>query len=177
VATPASRHSTGRSGRSGFSLLEAVITLLLVSIVFGVAADLLGDACRVMSFSRAKSNSIQAVQMGLARMCGEAREAFELDGTGTELALLKIDPGGDRFPASAPSVWNPYAFQVRVRYFTSGGKLWREVDSANPQLVADGITGLSAQVRPGKSLELSLTLLEDRVVRTLTTRVRTPGVP
>lgn len=159
-----------------FTLLEAVITLLLVSVVFGVAADLLGDACRVMSFSRAKSNSTQAVQMGLARMAAEAREAFQVDATGTELALLKVDPGGDRFPNPPPANWSPYTYQVRVRYYTQAGQLWREVDGANVQLVADGITGLATQIRPGKSLEISLSLLEDRVVRTLTTRVRTPGV-
>lgn len=162
--------------RKAFSLLEAVITLLLVSIVFGVAADLLGDACRVMSFSRAKSNSVQAVQMALTRMAAEAREAFKIDRTGTELVLLKIDPGGDRFPTTPPAAWSPYTYQVSVRYFPQGGQLWREVDGANTQLVADGITGLATRNLPGQALEISLTLLEDRIVRTLTTQVRTLGV-
>lgn len=168
----ASRLSTGRS--RGFTLLEAVITLLLVSVVFGLAADILGDACRVMTFSRAKSNSIQAIQQGLARIAAEAREAFQIDGTGDELVLLKVDPSVDRF--TGPAVWNPYAAQLRVRYYVAGGQLLREVDGAGGQLVADGVSGLACAVRPGGSLEVSLSLLEDRVVRTLSLRVRTPAV-
>ena len=170
-----SRVSRTSTGRKGFTLLEAVITLMLVSVVFGVAADILGDACRVMSFSRAKSNSTQAVQQGLTRICAEAREAFQIDGTGLELALLKVDPAADRFPATAPGTRSPYTHQLRVRYYTSGGQLCREVDGSQ-QVVADGVTGLMCQVLPGGSLEVSLTLLEDRVVRTLTTQVRTPAV-
>lgn len=170
----ACRVSTGRRSR-GFTLLEAVITLMLVSVVFGVAADILGDACRVMSFSRAKSNSTQAVQQGLTRICAEAREAFKIDGTGIELALLKVDPTPQRFPSPAPPNWSPYTHQLRVRYYTSGGQLCRDVDGIK-QVVADGVTGLRCRTLPGGSLEVSLTLLEDRVVRTLTTQVRTPAV-
>lgn len=177
--------SPGRStfSRKGLSLFEAVLTIFLVFMVFWVAADLLHNASRAVRFGDAKSRSAQAVQLALQRMTNEAREAYQLVTTGSDLTLLKVDPAPGRLPnplptpAGAPGSWDPAAGSLQVRYWVDGQKrLWRDVGPSS-QLIAEGISGFSTQLLPNGNLEVSLALNEDTQVKTFTTQVLMMAVP
>lgn len=169
------------STRRGLSLFEAVLTIFLVSLVFYVAADLLHNATSAVRFGDAKSRSAQAVQLGLQRITSEAREAYLLEATGSELRLRKVDPAPGRLPTPVPSppsgTWDPYANSLSVRYFVDGqNRLMREVGSST-QLVCEGISGFSSQTLPNGNLEVSVSLNEKNQVRTYTTQVLMMGAP
>ncbi len=156
-------------------------------MVFWVAADLLHNASRAVRFGDARSRIAQAVQLGLQRMSSEAREAYLLEATGTELRLLKVDPTPGRLPVPVPTPapagsWDPRAASLRVRYYTDGQlRLLRDVSplagSPSTQLIAEGITGFSSQTLPNGNLELSLSLSLDNQVRTYTTQVMMMAAP
>ena len=155
--------------RLGLTLLEGVFALFLIGLVFGLVADLLFGAYKVLRFQANKNQANQAIQFALSRICSEIREAATIEGIGPEVKLLKVDASQANVGASGlDQPANRYRYTVRVRYYTDGfGLLLREVTPISPaagapsvQTVAEGITGLSCvAVTPTKNfLGLNVTL-------------------
>lgn len=153
----------------GLTLLEGVFALFLVGLIFGLVADLLFGATKVLRFQGNKNQANQAIQFALSRICSEIREAATIEGIGSEVKLLKVDPSKPNLGATGlDQPGNRYRYVVRVRYYTDGGgNLLREVTAVSPaagaptaQAMAEGITGLSCvAVYPGKNpLGLNVTL-------------------
>ena len=138
--------------RLAFTLLEGVFAVFLIGLVFGLVADLLFGASKVLRFQANKNQANQAIQFALSRICSEVREAAKIEATGPEVRILKADSSQPNLGASgmdAPA--NRFRYVVRIRYYTDGqGNLLREVTPVSPaagaaavQTLAEGITGLN----------------------------------
>ena len=169
--------------RSGLSLLETIITLGLLSVVFGMVASLLFTGYRVVRAQDYKTQANQAVQLALVRICNEVREACKIVSTGNHVELLKIDPSANRFNKA-----NRYDDVLRIRYEPNGEGLLLRIagppsGTSEVQTLADGIWGLTCSYNPGENFKVTLACNDanQNSVRTYTSEVfpmgLAPGVP
>lgn len=151
------RPARSTCNKRGLSLLETVITLGLLSVVFGMVASLLFTGYKVVRAQDYKTQANQAVQLALVRICNEVREACKIVSTGDHVELLKIDPSVNRFNKA-----DRYADTLRVRYSLNGeGLLLRTAGppsgTSEVQTLADGIWGINCTYDPGENFEIQLT--------------------
>ncbi|MBI3925649.1 MAG: hypothetical protein HY319_08925 [Armatimonadetes bacterium] len=169
--------------RRAFSLAEAVIASFLIFLILGVAATLVQGYSRVMRDSSGKERTHLAAQLALERVRAEVASAIEvLDptaGSNTELKFDKLDPRAarlpDPLPDPLPADWEPWepADRITVRYFIDGGNLMREASGpggAVVETITRGIEGFLVTVEPPGSLDITVTVREDRRVVTFTTK-------
>lgn len=169
----------------GFSLLEALVSLSLMSVLLGVVASLMHNTSTLMRV--AANNDILPLQSALDQMAIDLRAAYKLnqaDAVGLE--LLKLDPWDQsRLPNPLPNPL-PLNFSLhtasnslKVRYFILNGSLRREVTFPDGDIEDDeavvGIDGMTASlVQPGL-VELSASHQDNSTnpvkVISLTTRV------
>ena len=164
--------------RRAFTLLETLITITLVSLVFGMFVLLLRDSFQLTRRLASKDEARRVAQVALDRMLTEAREADEiLAGPNNQLNLTKVyAPDVDRCPAPVsyplpenyplpvpPAVvttFTPFAPNTRrqVLYRLSPqGALLRETGAvagpvANGLQLASGLTGLRCEWAGGPNL-------------------------
>lgn len=174
--------ATLHSHRKAVSLAEAIITMFLVSLVFGAAAQMIGEAHRVIRFQSYKTASQQGAQLALQRMLSESREAVNITAVGpSTLELIKVDPSIPRFVASPPSPWNPLSNFLTVRYFLTGDRLMRQVTvgasgTSATQVLAESVSGLVTALLPNGNLEITLSFQEEKKVQTWRTQVKLPSL-
>lgn len=152
--------------RQGFTIIETLITIALVSLVFGMFMVLLQDSFSISRRMASRDEARRVAQVALDRILTEAREADSiLSGPNTQLNLTKVyAPDADRCPApesyplpdsyplpAAPAA-RPFApfdadnrRQVLYR-LGSGGNLERLTGKvgeavANPLVLANGLNG------------------------------------
>lgn len=163
--------------RRAFTLLETLITVTLVSLVFGMFVLLLRDSFMLTRRMASKDEARRVAQVALDRMLTEAREADEiLPGPTNQLSLTKVyAPDADRCPAPisyplpqdypmpaspSPVAFTPFAPLTRrqVLYrLAPGGSLLRETcpvggTPASGLQLASGLTGLSCGWAGGTTL-------------------------
>jgi type II secretory pathway pseudopilin PulG len=87
--------------RRGFTILETLITVTLVSLVFGMFVLLLRDSFQLTRRLASKDEARRVAQVALDRMLTEARESDEiLAGANNQLNLTKVYAQDiDRCPA------------------------------------------------------------------------------
>lgn len=161
----------------GFTLVETLITILLVSLVFGLFVLLLRDSFRLTRRLANKDSALRLVQVALDRMLTEAREADAITGLpGSQLNLTKVYAAdADRCPAPlsyplpqgypmpappAEVAFAPFANGLRrqVTYrLTPEGALLRESGPVGGPLaggleLATGLSGLNCQWAGGLNL-------------------------
>ena len=138
----------------GLTLMEVLITLALLSVIFGIGADLLQGASKAIRVQNQKGQAGQALQLAMARICNEVRQCQNITAAdASQLELLVVDPN---YP-TGPQPKDPYNPQNRfiVRYTTDGqGNLMRAIrresgGATDNQLVAEGIQGISCSWNPG----------------------------
>ena len=166
----------------GFTLLESLITVLLVMLVFGLVADLLLGAFRITRTQREKMEAAEAGQIALQRIICELREACKLETTlpASEVAFYKFNAART---LDARSEADRYKFVLKVRYYRdSQGTLLRDVqeNSGAPMthVVADNIRGL--MVEPSTDSDNVIVTLSVDVrgkLRRLSSEVDLLGVP
>lgn len=148
--------------RSAFTLLESLITVLLVSLVFGLIAELLLSSFRVTQFERQKMEAAEAAQLALNRILGESREACRIDTSvfPNEIILYKFNPA---HTLDARSDANRYTYLLKVRYYLDpDGSLLRDVTdmtagTTDTHLVMDRLAGRSfTQDNFTKNIQVSL---------------------
>lgn len=156
--------------RRGVSLIEALLSLLLIGLALAAIAAVVRSAAAVSAFSSGKDSSLQAAQMALLRMRDESLEATSwlaptASTSAAELRFLRLapDPAG-RLPVPptpAPLTWDPLdpAFQVEVRWFLEAGALKRQL-GPSAEVVARDVTGLDTRFLPGGNLEMTLSASE-----------------
>ncbi|MBI3929355.1 MAG: type II secretion system protein [Armatimonadetes bacterium] len=173
----------------GFSLIEVVITMLLLSMVMTMVSLLLQGSAQVVNFAEAVERTGQAAQLGLERITSELREATEIKSTGGTLVFEKVDPTRSfdssnipDVPGPLPDGWTPpgwtrypAAAYLTVTYRSDGTQLVRRVGSVR-QVIAEGITGFDSRQPETGVIRLSLTMQERRRTRTLETLVTCPVV-
>lgn len=161
----------------GFTLIETLITILLVSLVFGLFVLLLRDSFHLTRRMANKDSALRLVQVALDRMLTEAREADGITGLpGNQLHLTKVYaadadrcpaplsyplPLGYPMPAPPASIaFSPFANGLRrqVAYrLTVDGALLRETGPVGGSLaggleLATGLSGLNCQWAAGPTL-------------------------
>ncbi|MBS2040615.1 type II secretion system protein [bacterium] len=163
--------------KQGFSLVETLITILLVSLVFGMFVLLLRDSFRLTRRMASKDSALRVTQVALDRMITEARESDALTGLpGTQLSLTKVYaadadrcpaplsyPLPEGYPLPPPPVeipFSPFANGLRrqvVYRLSPDGALLRESGPvggplANGLQLATGLSGLNCQWAAGPNL-------------------------
>jgi hypothetical protein len=167
--------------------MEVLVTLTLFLIVLAIFASLGREYSRVTHFSSAKTQSMQAANVGLEGAARELRGAVAIHqppSPGANTTILSFDivnpSAADRlFPASAPPKTpvlnlNISANLLTIEYTcTTSGLQRRALTSGGTvltsQIVADGVTGFSAQVSSDKQTALlAATVQEEHMLRVLT---------
>jgi hypothetical protein len=185
--------------RRAMSLLEAVVTVALLTVIFLLLAELLQGAVGTLTFSKAKDRARAASGVGLDRVCSELREALKFSPappvvagpnptpSGPDLWKVKTDPSLVRFPLTPPAVFDPLAAsgQVKVHfYLDSANQLFlRDVCNMSGAVlasmpIAESVTGFgcctdSAAGSPqwNQTIYLSLSVQEKNRVETFLTEV------
>lgn len=144
---------------SGHSLLEALVSLALVSVLLGVVASLMRDTSILMR--RATDDGLAALQTALALISSDLRSAYQINQCdGLALEIVRIDPWDTaRLPNPLPTPEEPFKMHgsdasIQVRYYQSGTSLKCKTtysDGAFDDLEAvSDVLGFSAsRVNPG----------------------------
>ncbi|MBX3172195.1 MAG: type II secretion system protein [Candidatus Eremiobacteraeota bacterium] len=163
--------------KRGFTILETLITITLVSLVFGMFVLLLRDSFQLSRRMASKDEARRVTQVALDRMLTEAREADEiLAGPNNRLNLTKVIaqddvrcpaplsyplPDGYGLPAPpSPVTFSPFEPSLRrqVLYrLSASGSLLRETGPvggavSNGLELASGLTGLRCEWAAGPPL-------------------------
>lgn len=174
-------------GRRGFSLFEALVTITLFLIVLAIFASLGREYSRVTHFSSAKTQSMQAANLGLEGAARELRGAVAIHqppSPGANTTLLSFDivnpSAPDRlFPSTAPPRTpvlnlNIPANLLTIEYSCTPGGLQRRALTTSgtvltSQIVCDGVTGFSVQRSADKQTAVvAATVQEEHMLRVLT---------
>ncbi|MBN9418150.1 hypothetical protein ABS71_20430 [bacterium SCN 62-11] len=148
-----------RRGGAGFTLLEALVSLALMSIVLSVVASLMRDSSILMR--QANLDQLAGVQAALEVVAGDLRSAYQInqcDSAAVELTM--IDPGDTaRIPDPLPTPPGSFrmhdaAASLTRRYYMAGEEFRCKStfsDGSEEELeVAGGVNGFDAQkVHPG----------------------------
>jgi len=145
------------SRRRAFTLVETLITVLLVMMIFGMVADLLSKSYRVARVQRQKNEAAEAAQLALTRLICELREACKVElSAGQEVTFYKVNAARTFDPAMLAND-NRYHENLKVRYhLDAAGTLIRDLEtytnsalqSTQSDVVADNIQGLSVSQDP-----------------------------
>ena len=143
----------------GFSLLEALITLTLMSILLGVVASLMRDASILMR--QANADPMVGLQSALATVAADLRCAYKINQCdNAAVDIVRLDPWDtERVPYPLPNPAIPFSLHGptssrNVRYFVQDGTLWCQTDyadgSSETSEVAPGISAMDgSQPQPG----------------------------
>lgn len=168
--------------RGGFTLLETLLTMLLLSMVLTVFASLVAGYTRVMRFVNSKDRALAGLHTGLSCAAHELTSAVAVASPNTAapvgtLDFTRVDPvNPNRLPQAAPVAWDPLdaAFLIRVRYLLVGDTLMREQTprTGTPQLqtVASGMTSFSVSLTRPDVVEIKATFATERQARNFTLR-------
>lgn len=145
--------------RHGFSLVEALITLTLMSILLGVVASLMRDASTLMR--QANSDPLVDLRAAMEPICIDLRCAHKLNQCDSSaVEIVRIDPWNSaRLPDPLPTPAGTFLLHgsdasLVVRYFVYGDSLWCETTfpdtSSETNEVAPSISAMGAAlVKPG----------------------------
>jgi prepilin-type N-terminal cleavage/methylation domain-containing protein len=168
--------------RRGMSLLEILLTTLLLGIVLSVFASLVHGYNRVMKHVSGKDRALEGLHSGLSVASAEIGSATQvLSPTGATavgvLDFTRIDPGNTgRFPSVAPASWDPLAGaqQMRVRYYRLNTSLIREVTPSGGtpllQPVAENVTDFRTSMPASGLIEIQATFQQEKLSKTFLVR-------
>jgi hypothetical protein len=168
--------------RRGITLLEFLLTSMLLSIVLGVFASLVQGYGKVMRHVSGKDRTLEGIHSGLEAILAEVGSATQvlapLSATAEPaLDLTRIDRGNPaRFPTAVPVTWEPLdpSFQLRVRYYQLGERLVREVtpSGGTTQMfpLADSLTDFRVSLPSPGLIEVSASFRQEKLIKSVTVR-------
>ncbi len=179
--------------KRGFTLVESMITLLLVCLLMGVIGSLVKGYSDFSRFSGTRDRSI-AARAALNRIAQELRDALTVASpTGSATSTLrfdKVDPAISGTPARStdrlpdplvlPGTYDPLApnWLVTITYRLNGTTLERNVldsgGAADTQPLVENVNGFSAAKLANGNIELRLSVLEDTRVEECVTHAFMP---
>ncbi|MBX3169612.1 MAG: prepilin-type N-terminal cleavage/methylation domain-containing protein [Candidatus Eremiobacteraeota bacterium] len=145
--------------RAGFSLLEALVSLALMSILLGVVASLMRDSSILMR--QADNDQLAGIQSALDSVARDLRAAYKINQCDSAaVEVVKIDPADTaRLPNPLPTPAGTFklhgaAASITVRYYVDADTLRCKTtfsDGSEDDLEATaGISGFDAQkIHPG----------------------------
>ena len=171
--------------RRGFSLMEALITLALLSIALGAMASLMASMNRLQRSSDEKDQRLVLVMHALEMMRAEVEEAVEiLPAPSDRYQFRKIDPTTDTLLQSPPNAQIRLVYQmdapgaldryanwdarrsldlVTVTYQTVNGNLVRNSDSS--AVLCEGVSGFRVYRDAWNVDHLEISVLAGGVLR------------
>lgn len=177
--------------RRGFSLLEALFTMLLIGVALGLLAGVLRSYSRLSGYLDSEAPSTKALMAVSHTLRSELLQAVDVATpasltTAEQLEFSKVDPNRlDRLTMTVAD-WTPYDltdsaaqqdFLVRVLYQVHNGELTRAVkypaESAYlpASLVTTSVSRFQCQSFPNDVLELRLTVEESRGPQVYSSRI------
>jgi type II secretory pathway pseudopilin PulG len=158
----------------GLSLLEALITLLLIGIVVLLSSGLLNGMSRMNRRSQEGESSV----MGLAALEAMRREVLEAVTITTpssatfegELIFNKINPNATGRLPNSPATWTPHAgpYTLTVKYSQEGDQVVRlATDSggaSSKAVVARDVEAFSAGRPRAEVVDLRLSFARGRML-------------
>lgn len=179
--------------QKAFTLLEALITMALVSTVFGILVVLLKDASKVVSVSNQKDAARTAGQIGLERVCNELWEATAVDspstvGSGSStLTFEKVDPTStNRLPTPIPTPPGTFnfadpSFHLTVTYTLTGNRFIRSVGPrggapTSHMQVAENVVGFTCTPFGPGQYDVRFTIEVDNSLYSYYSTVSVPGL-
>lgn len=184
---------TESSRRRGFTLVESMITMLLVCLLLGVIGSLAKGYADFSRFSSLQDRSV-AARGALSRIAQELRDAITVASpTGAATSLLrfdKVNPAISGHPARStdrlpdplvlPGSYDPVdpAHLVTVSYSLTGTTLERRVTdgsgTSDTQPLVEDVNGFSAALLGNGNVQLKLSVLEATRVEEFTTHAFMP---
>lgn len=141
-------------------MLEALITLTLMSILLGVVASLMRDASILMR--EATADPLVGLQVALEPVCGDLRCAYKVTQCdSTAIELYRLDPRDtarlpDPIPSPAPASFALHGSNASLvlRYYVYQDSLWCDTTfpdtSTETVEVAPGVSAMAAGfLQPG----------------------------
>ena len=174
--------------KRGFSLIESLVTLLLVGIVFGAVMTLLTSGLRIFRETNERDEAAQAATVAMDRLICEFREATAVTAPGaapsSQIAFIKADVGNPlRITKTIPPnlAWDGPAFHLQVRYRVDAeGCLLRDVGVqqgggyTETSQLADHCTGLKATKRGLGVYAVELSVRYKEIIKTSCATVLCP---
>ena len=172
----------------GFTLIEGIVTLLIVFIILGVSCLLLTEYTNVLNFSGGKTSALTNMQVAQQQMLDDLRQATLVKspvsgGSSFDLRFQRIDPAQAWLPRTPPpppppplvATWILYASStlIEIHYYLVDGNLMREAGPVsapptNSWLVAQAIAGLQVTALGEGAYQIQLSLLESQRIQVLT---------
>lgn len=163
-----------RNVKRGLTLLESMVTFLLLMICLAMIASLFREYSGLLRFGSQLNPRLEAAQVAVARIRVELAESLTVvsptTGSAGSLRLLRTDPTAARLPQPpfpAPLTFDPYQpiSRVEILYYLDTGQLKREAPSGSGDEVilareiqgflverlANGNIKIELQVRTGSS--------------------------
>jgi hypothetical protein len=182
---------SSNSKRSGLTLAEVLLIMTLILITTGLMAGVVREYSTILRFGAGKTRTLEAVQTGLIRAAGELAQAARVStpaptssAPSTRLVFDRLSPDPairalrlpDPSTTLPPANWDPVApgNLITVEYELSS-EIWQRTVGSESQDIATGISGFSATNSAGASMLISVSVNEDRQVRTLSTVVYMPA--
>ncbi len=159
-----SRLANGRRRRgAGFTLIELVITVVILGVLAGVMSPMLAASIDGYLLARRIKLTDTQASVSMSRIAKEIKDANDLYGLGSTVV--------DDFQFFAPNV----GYTIRYYLDTGTGQLLRTQDGGPPQPLADGVTAFQVFTDNGKLVTIELTFGD--VNYTLRTKVLARNVP
>ncbi len=174
---------------TGFSLVEALVTLFLVGLVLLSIGGIASEYSRLSRFQDSKDERSQAIQMGIERLRAEARESIAVSSPApgssalvSQFSFTKLSPTGrlGSPPLTPGSVWQVFSpsDQIQVDYFTDArGLVRRETVGGTPleTPLTSVVEGFAVSyIQNNRSLEFRFSLGSGSAVEQLVTLVERP---
>lgn len=178
-----------RFPKHGFSLIEIMVVMGLVSVILFGVAQLTQRTLNTQKFLRKKSESIQSATLGCERLASEMREAVTTPSTGSTSSWRKVTPSqpevmGIPAPNPGPIPASPgwsRAYQpaqlTTVTYSVAGTNLMRQVTGSVAAPVATDVNTFVVEAVAGrdKTFLVRLAITEQKKVQTFVAQVYCPG--
>ncbi len=173
--------------RSGFSLAELQITMFLILMVLLMLAAIGREYANVSRQSTGKELTLQAATVGLDSVARDLRSSVQIlppldSGTiQSTFTIAVVNPNkterlfADPPPPPQPDLnLNAPANLVQITYYLDGPQLMRRVTNGGDVPIAVGLAGFTAQLKPDRTVEVVLSVQEQKRVRRLSTVVLLP---
>jgi hypothetical protein len=178
------------------TLVEALITILLLSTVLGVVANICSEYAGVVKYSTLKDRTLLGAEGAINFVKNELQEAILIEAPVIS-ATPVTEPGSpsfvlrfrkvestneDRLPSALPdplpASWDPYdsSYVIRVKYYVYDDVLVRQItysdNSSTAQAMARNLAGFSVQNLGNNSIGVRASFQEEHILKNLTTRMR-----
>lgn len=170
-------------GVRGFSLIEAIISLLLVGVVLAVVAGIAGEYSRLSRSMGSQDTLVEALTAGAERVRCGFRQAIEVGSPAPASSAATAVLTFDQVPSQPPrlglpplppgSSWSPYpaSWRSRITFLSDARGLVRRETSGGvtrEEVVLQGVEGFSCRWQsPDRVLAFQISVRVNGNLRTL----------